>query len=117
MAKAEKVTFKPELLAAMIAAQPLNLAKATELADAHDVKVKSVIAKAIREKIPYEKQVRVRKDGKPVASKNATVGKIEEMLDLDAGALDGLEKAAKAALEALVAALPERDEFEGEDVE
>jgi len=114
MPKAEKVTFNPALLAAMVAQAPLNLDKATKLADEYDVKVKSVIAKAIREKIAYEKQVRVRKDGKPVASKNATVGRIEEMLALDVGALDGLEKAAKASLEALVSALHAHVEVESE---
>jgi len=108
------VVFDPRLLAAMVAAQPLDLAKAQALADEYDTKVKSVIAKAIREKIPYVKQERVRKDGKPVASKEATVGRIEAMLEVDVGAFAGLEKAAKSALEALLSALPE---VEADEVE
>lgn len=114
MSKAEKVTFNPKLLDAMHKAAPLNLAKAQELADEYDAKVKSVIAKALREGIPYQKQERVRKDGKPVASKNATVGAIEDALEMDAGALDGLEKASKASLEKLFAALPKAGEVEVE---
>jgi hypothetical protein len=115
-----KVEFNPALLAAMHAAAPLNLAKATALADEYDTKAKSVIAKALREKIPYEKQVRVRKDGKPVASKEATVGKIEEALGADVGAFDGLEKASKASLEAVFAAIQnavESDEGDEADAE
>jgi hypothetical protein len=108
MPKAEKVTFNPKLLAAMIEAQPLNLAKCQALADAFDAKPKSIIAKALREKIPYDKQVRVRKDGKPVASKEVTVSAIENALEVDVGAFAGLEKASKAALEVLLAAIPVR---------
>jgi hypothetical protein len=106
MAKAVKVEFNPALLAAMQESAPLNLAKAQELADAFDTKVKSVIAKAIREKIPYVKQARIRKDGKPVASKEATVASIEEALNVAEGTFVGLEKASKASLEALLGAMP-----------
>jgi hypothetical protein len=106
MAKAEKVVFNPALLAAMVAAAPLDMVKAQALADEYDAKVKSVIAKAIREKIAYTKQVRVRKDGKPVASKEATVVAIEEALGVVEGSFAGLEKASKVAIEALFAALP-----------
>jgi hypothetical protein len=106
MPKAVKVEFDPKLLAAMWERAPLDLAKATALADEYDSKAKAVIAKAIREKIPYVKQVRVRKDGKPVASKNAVVAQIEALLEVDVGAFEGLEKASKSALEAVVAALP-----------
>jgi len=105
---AEKSVFDPRLLMEMRSRAPLNLAKAQELADEFDTKVKSVIAKALREKIPYEKQVRVRKDGKPVASKPAIVAAIEDNLEMDAGALDGLEKASKASLEKLAAAIPNK---------
>lgn len=109
----EKVEFNRELFAAMVAAQPLNKEKAEMLAERFGVKPKSVIAKAVREKLTYEKQVRVRKDGKPVASKDATVAEVEARLGLADGALDGLEKAAKVALERLRDALPEvEDEAE-----
>ena len=111
---AVKVEFNPQLLAAMRERAPLNLAKAQALADEYDAKTKSVIAKALREKIPYVKQERVRKDGKPVASKNATVASIEAILEVDVGAFDGLEKASKSALEAVLAALPEPEADEAE---
>jgi hypothetical protein len=104
-----KVEFNPVMLAAMVAAAPLDYAKAQAIADEFDAKVKSVIAKAIREKIPYVKQAKVRKDGKPVASKEATVAGIEESLGVVEGAFVGLEKASKVSLEALLAALPVAD--------
>jgi len=107
MSKVEKVEFNAELLAAMRAEAPLNKAKADALADRFDAKVRSIIAKAVREGIPYDKIERVRKDGKPVASKEATVAVIEENLGLPEGSLEGLEKAAKVALERLRDALPE----------
>jgi hypothetical protein len=103
---AEKVsTFNPALLLAMQNAAPLNLEKVESLADQFDAKVKSIIAKAIREGIPYQKLERVRKDGKPVASKEVTVCKIESRLGLADKSLDGLEKASKIALERLFEAL------------
>lgn len=101
MAKVAKAVFPADLFKAMQEASPLNLEKAHALADQYDVKVKSIIAKAVREKIPYEKQVRVRKDGKPVASKEAVVGQIEHALEVSVGAFAGLEKASKASLEAV----------------
>jgi hypothetical protein len=107
MSKVEKAVFPVDLLNAMHARAPLDLAKASALADEFDAKVKSIIAKALREKIPYQKQVRVRKDGKPVASKEAIVSVIEEKLDADVGQLAGLEKASKAALETLRDLLPD----------
>ena len=104
-AKATAPTFDARLLEAMRAASPLNLDKCEELADQFDAKVKSIIAKAIREGIPYQKMERVRNDGKPVASKDATVSVIEAKLGLADDALVGLEKASKASLERLRDAL------------
>ena len=104
-AKAPAATFDARLLDAMRAASPLNLDKCEELADQFNAKVKSIIAKAIREGIPYQKMERVRKDGKPVASKTESVNRIETRLGLDSGALVGLEKASKASLERLREAL------------
>lgn len=104
-AKAATPTFDARLLEAMRAASPLNLDKCEELADQFDAKVKSIIAKAIREGIPYQKMERVRKDGKPVASKTESVSRIESRLGLAEGMLAGLEKASKASLEKLRDAL------------
>lgn len=104
-AKAPVSTFDVRLLDAMRKAAPLNLDKCEELADQFNAKVKSIIAKAIREGIEYQKLERVRKDGKPVASKNDSVSRIEQRLGIDEGSLVGLEKASKAALERLRDAL------------
>jgi len=105
MTTESKVMFNASLLAAMRSRAPLNLDICEELADEFDAKVKSIIAKAVREGIPYQKLERVRKDGKPVASKTATVARIEAKANLAAGALEGLEKASKSALETLAGAL------------
>ena len=65
MTTESKVMFNASLLAAMRSRAPLNLDICEELADEFDAKVKSIIAKAVREGIPYQKLERVRKDGKP----------------------------------------------------
>ena len=103
---AEKAsTFNPTLLTAMRDAAPLNLEKVEGLAEQFDAKVKSIIAKAIREGIAYQKLERIRKDGKPVASKEVTVDRIEQALSLAENSLDGLEKASKVSLERLLEAI------------
>ena len=86
-------------------AAPLNLEKVEGLAEQFDAKVKSIIAKAIREGIAYQKLERIRKDGKPVASKEVTVDRIEQALSLAENSLDGLEKASKVSLERLLEAI------------
>lgn len=101
----EKEVFNPKALERMRELAPLDLAKARAIAAEFGLKERSVIAKAVREKIAYTKQERVRKDGKPIASKEATVAAIEESLNLAEGVLDGLEKAAKVSLERLRDAL------------
>lgn len=93
--------FPADLLVEMRAQAPLNLVKAQALADDWDVKVRSIIAKATREGIAYEKAVRVGKTGKPVASKDALVAVIAAALDIQNESLSGLTGASKTALQAL----------------
>lgn len=84
-------------------ASPLNLAKATALATEFGKKPRSIIAKAVRMNVPYEKQKPVTKTGEPVVRKENLVSRIAEYLPEGAN-VDGLEKASKPALVAVLAA-------------
>lgn len=77
---------------------PLNQARARELAAEFGLTERSVAAKAVRMNVPYERKVAVTKSGQPVEQKEAIVKQIASLVE---GNLDGLEKAPKAALQAL----------------
>lgn len=79
---------------------PLNQAKAEALATEFGEKfsARSVIAKAIRMEVPYERKQPVTKSGDPVERKEAIVAEIAEVVGAN---LEGLEKAPKGALQAL----------------
>lgn len=102
MTNAVKTTSKysPAQEQAIRDAAPLNQAKATELAAQFGSKftARSVIAKAVRMGVEYERKAAVTKTGAPVESKEKIVGQIAELVG---ATLDGLEKAPKPALQAL----------------
>ncbi len=79
---------------------PLNQAKATALATEFGPKftARSVIAKAVRMGVPYERKVAVTKTGAPVERKEAIVAEIASLVG---ETLDGLDKAPKGALQTL----------------
>ena len=81
-------------------AAPLNQAKATELAAQFGEKftARSVIAKAVRMGVEYERKAAVTKTGAPVESKEKIVAQIAELVGTN---LAGLEKAPKPALQAV----------------
>jgi len=81
---------------------PLNLEKATALAEAMGKKPRSIIAKAVRMEIPYAKRVPTTKTGDPVMRKELLVSQIAHYVT---GDLTGLEKASKPALQSILAAL------------
>lgn len=99
--------FTPEQEAAIREAAPLNKAKAEALALQMGKKPKSIIAKAVTMKVPYDKQKPVTKTGEPVIRKEDLVAKIAAYTG---GDLDGLEKASKPALQAVLAALAVHNE-------
>lgn len=76
----------------------LNADVASQFADKHNLTARSVIAKITRMELPYEKKVRTTKAGGKIESKEAIVAQIAE---LTGATLDGLEKAPKAALQAV----------------
>jgi hypothetical protein len=90
--------FTPEQEAAIRDAAPLNQAKARELAAAMGKTERSITAKAVRMGVAYERKQPVTKNGSPVEKKEAIVAQIATLVS---GNLDGLDKAPKAALQAL----------------
>lgn len=105
MATTEKTANYTEAQENMIRAAaadgPLDLAKATALADSMGKKPRSIIAKAVRMEIPYAKKKPLTKSGEPVTQKADLVDDISRFV---AGNLDGLEKASKPALQNILAA-------------
>lgn len=84
-------------------AAPLNLEKATALGAQFGKKPRSIIAKAVRMNVIYQKKVATTKTGDPVIRKENLVSRISEYLPEGAN-VDGLEKASKPALVAVLAA-------------
>ena len=81
-------------------ATPLDQAKAEALAVefGSGFTGKSVVAKAIRMGVPYARKQPTTKTGAPVERKEGLVAEIAQVVS---GNLDGLEKAPKAALQAI----------------
>lgn len=99
-AKKSASKYTAAMEAAITAAAPLNQAKATELAAQFGPTFtsRSVIAKAVRMGVAYERKVAVTKTGAKVESKEKIVAEIAAVV---AANLDGLEKAPKPVLQAL----------------
>jgi hypothetical protein len=91
------------LKALSVEGNPITFASASEFAEAHGLKVRSVVAKIKSMKLPYEpKPTKVTKTGAPVVAKATIVATIEAALGIQA---PSLEKATKADLDALVSAI------------
>lgn len=110
----EKIANYTAAQEALIAAEaPLNYDKAQALAalpamntaDGSPRKARSIVAKAIRMGVTYERQVRVTKTGEAVVRKDELVAQIAESAGLAVESLAGLEKSPKGALQSLRAAL------------
>lgn len=98
ISKEKTPNFTPEQEARIRESAPHNLASATELANEFGKTPRSVIAKIVRMDVGYQSKVRTTKSGDPVISKEKLVGQIANVVE---GNLEGLEKAPKAALQAL----------------
>lgn len=94
-----------KIVARMNELAPLNFEKCGDIANEFGVKQRAVVASASRLGIEYTRKARVSKTGEPVVSKGDLVARIADVANLDASALEGLEKATKAALSALAEAL------------
>jgi hypothetical protein len=79
---------------------PLNKAKAEMLAAEFGKSLRSVIAKAVRMDVGYQRQQPTTKTGEPVTKKETLVSEIAAIVGAN---LDGLDKAPKPALHALAA--------------
>ena len=98
--------YTPEMIAVIEEYSSFDKAVAIEIADKIGKSPRSVIAKIKSMGLVYYVQRPVRKDGKPITRKMDTVIAIAKALDMDALELDGLTKAPKAALEALLREIP-----------
>jgi len=108
MATIEKTANYSEAQEQMIRdAAPLNMEKAAALAVTMGKKPRSIIAKAVRMEIPYEKKGPVTKTGEAVVRKETLVEKIKAFTG---GSLEGLEKASKPALVSILAAFEAQED-------
>ena len=96
------VNYTPEMIAVMTAAQPIDYAKAQQLAKQLDRGVRSIIAKCKREGIDYiSKPAPAKKKAAP--TKGDMVAAICSALDMDT--CEGLEKSTGSALNKLLSNL------------
>ena len=98
--------YTPEMLAVIKGYDSFNKETATEIAAKIGKSPRSVIAKIKSMGLPYTVQRPVRKDGSAISRKIDTVLAIAKALDMDPLDLDGLTKAPKSALEALLREIP-----------
>ena len=98
--------YTPEMLAVISGYDSYNKDVAVEIAALIGKSPRSVIAKIKSLGLDYTVQRPVRKDGSPITRKTDTVIAIAKALDMDALELEGLTKAPKAALEALLREIP-----------
>lgn len=98
MSKTVQPKFTAEQEARIRELEPLNQAKSQLLAQEFGKSERSVTAKAVRMGVAYERKQPATKSGAPIERKEAIVAEIAQMVE---GNLDGLEKAPKAALQAL----------------
>ncbi len=98
--------YTPEMLAVIAQYDSFDKDVAIDIAERIGKSPRSVIAKIKSMGLEYYVQRPVRKDGKPITRKIDTVIAIAKALDMDALELEGLTKAPKAALEALLREIP-----------
>ena len=96
----KKPNYTAEQIAVLKNAQPLNQAKAVEIAEEIGKTSRSVIAKAKSLGLDYEVKVRATK--RVASSKADLVRAIAKGLDADASQFEGLEKATMTALSNLL---------------
>ena len=101
-----KPNYTPEMLAVIAQYDSFDKDVAIDIAERIGKSPRSVIAKIKSMGLSYTVQRPVRKDGSPITRKTDTVIAIAKALDMDALELEGLTKAPKAALEALLREIP-----------
>lgn len=98
----KEIIMEERVLVKMRECAPLNMEKCERIAQEFGLKPKSVIASASRNGIPYERKTRVNKLGEKPETKEAMVDRIAEKFGVERERLNGLEKANKEALVALL---------------
>ncbi len=99
---AKESVFTEDVLATLADHAPLDWAKAQALGTELAIKPKAIVAAAIRHGIEYRKIERKTKGGAEIRSKSDLVALIAKQSGVAIEKLDGLEKATKVALEALL---------------
>ena len=103
---AKAVNYTADMVAVINGYDSYNADVAQDIADQIGKSRRSVIAKIKSMGLSYAVQRPVRKDGSPITRKIDTVIAIAKALDMDALELEGLTKAPKSALEALLREIP-----------
>lgn len=98
MRKETAPNYTPEQEARIEAEAPLNAEKAAALAAEFGKTARSVIAKAVRMNVGYERKLPVTKTGERVTKKETLVSEIAAIVGAN---LNGLEKAPKPSLVAI----------------
>ena len=98
--------YTPSMLAVINGYDSFNKETATEIAREIGKSPRSVIAKIKSMGLSYTVQRPVRKDGSAISRKADTVAAIAKALDMDLDDLDGLTKAPRSALIALLREIP-----------
>ena len=96
------VNYTPQMVAVINGYDHFDADVAQDIADQIGKSRRSVIAKIKSMGLPYTVKKPTRKDGSAVALKIDTVLAIAKALDMDALDLDGLTKAPRSALSALL---------------
>ena len=99
---AKAVNYTADMIAVINGYDSYNADVAQDIADQIGKSRRSVIAKIKSMGLPYAVKKPTRKDGSAVALKIDTVLAIAKALDMDALDLDGLTKAPRSALSALL---------------
>ena len=98
--------YTPAMLAVFEEYELFNKAVAAEIGAKIGKSPRSVIAKIKSMGLPYTVQRPVRKDGSAISRKADTVAAIAKALDMELDDLDGLAKAPRSALIALLREIP-----------
>jgi hypothetical protein len=103
---AKAANYTPEMVSIIAGYSHFDAAVAAEIAGLIGKSPRSVIAKIKSLDLPYTIKRPARKDGSDIARKSDTVNAIAKALAMDVADLDGLAKAPRSALEALLREIP-----------
>lgn len=104
--KIKAANYTAEMVDVMRSHAPLDAAKCATLAESFGKSVKSVIAKAAREGIPYNRKIRTTKTGGDIIAKQELIKAIAKATNAESEQLAGLSRSPKTTLSFLLTLLP-----------